>query len=290
MAAVSSSTIFFHAVLELAAVFGAGYERSHRQFHDALALEQRRRGTFLDLVGQPFHDRGFAHAGIADQHGIVLAATAEDLHHAVHFLLAPDQRIEFAFGGFGRPVDAVLVQRRRFDIRRRAGIAVFFVILRFLAAGLRQQLFFQADTQVFRVEPQLRQSMAGRALRRGQHAEQQVFGADIARMELAGQMDGRIQHAAGPIRERQVDRLRVRRRGRAQGKDLARHVFGGQSGFFQSQRRHRRLFGDQADHQMFRADKSVSEAQCLTMRDLDHTFASFRKKLPQGTPLLDRLG
>ena len=41
-------------------------------------------------------ERGLAHAGVADEDGVVLAATAEDLHRALELVGAADQRIELA--------------------------------------------------------------------------------------------------------------------------------------------------------------------------------------------------
>ena len=49
-----------------------------------------------DALRQSFDDGGFADARLADQHGIILGAPREDLHHAANFFIAADDRIELA--------------------------------------------------------------------------------------------------------------------------------------------------------------------------------------------------
>ena len=49
-----------------------------------------------DALREAFDDGRLAHAGFADQHGIVLRAAREDLHHAANFFIAANHRIEFA--------------------------------------------------------------------------------------------------------------------------------------------------------------------------------------------------
>ena len=53
-------------------------------------------------MGQAFDDGGFAHAGLADQHRVVLGAATQDLDHSADLLVAADDRIQFAFLGGGR--------------------------------------------------------------------------------------------------------------------------------------------------------------------------------------------
>jgi hypothetical protein len=64
-----------------------------------------------DLPGEPFGDGGLAHAGVADEERVVLAAAAEDLDAALHLLLAADEGVHVALAGLGVQVDAVLGQR-----------------------------------------------------------------------------------------------------------------------------------------------------------------------------------
>ena len=48
------------------------------------------------LLRQALDDRGLAHAGLADEDGVVLAAAAEHLERAAHLAHAPDHRVELA--------------------------------------------------------------------------------------------------------------------------------------------------------------------------------------------------
>ncbi len=75
---------------------------------------------------RPFGDGGLAHAGLADQQRIVLAAAAQHLDDALELVLAADQRIDLAGLGERDQVDRVGVERAL----RLA--AVLVVALRFL--------------------------------------------------------------------------------------------------------------------------------------------------------------
>ena len=67
------------AVLELAAVLGAGDERAQVERDDALVLERLGHVARDDALGEPLDDGGLADAGLADEHGVVLRAAREDL-------------------------------------------------------------------------------------------------------------------------------------------------------------------------------------------------------------------
>ena len=91
------------ALFELPAILGAGDDQRKIQRQDALVGQERRHVAVGDALGQAFDDGGLAHAGLADQHRIVLGAAAQDLHHALQFVVAPDQRIEqTVHGGLGQ--------------------------------------------------------------------------------------------------------------------------------------------------------------------------------------------
>ena len=67
---------------------------AHVQREDAQIRERGRHVAQLDQARQPLGDRGFAHAGVADQDRVVLVAPAQDLLHARQLLRAADQRID----------------------------------------------------------------------------------------------------------------------------------------------------------------------------------------------------
>ncbi len=104
------------ALLELAAVHGAGHQRAHVQLQDALVEQRGGHVAFDDALGQAFDDGGLADAGLADQGRVVLGAAGQDLNDALDFHLAPDHRVQLAFFGQGGQIDRQLVDQRRLGI------------------------------------------------------------------------------------------------------------------------------------------------------------------------------
>ena len=181
-------------LFELAAILGAGDDQRKIERQNALVGQERRHVAVGDALRQAFDDGGFADARLADQHRIVLGAAAEDLDHALQFVIAPDQRIEqVVHGGLGQ-VAAELAQQRRLSwpLRRR-----------FLLAGARQ---FFADGR----EPQaaLVQDLGGEALLFAQQAEQQMLGADVLVVQALRFFRAIGQHALALVAQRQIDRGR----------------------------------------------------------------------------------
>ena len=77
------------ALFELAAILGAGDDQRDVKREDPFVGEKVRHVAVDDLLRQPFDDRRLADAGLADEHGVVLRAAAEDLLHALELVLAP---------------------------------------------------------------------------------------------------------------------------------------------------------------------------------------------------------
>ena len=101
----------FQALFEVTAVFGTGQQGAHVQrIHDGI-LQDFRHIALRDAIGQAFGDGRLAHARLADEQRIVLAAAAQDLDHAVDFFLAADQRVDLAFGSGLVQVLRELVER-----------------------------------------------------------------------------------------------------------------------------------------------------------------------------------
>ena len=84
------------ALLEVAAVLGAGEQRAHVERVDRALGEQVGHVAFDDAAREALGDRGLADAGFADQQRVVLAAAAQRLHHALELLVAADQRVDLA--------------------------------------------------------------------------------------------------------------------------------------------------------------------------------------------------
>src|SRR5205085_3489349 len=99
------------ALLEIAAVARAGQQTAHVESVDRDVLEILGHVTLMDAQREAFDDRGLADARIADEHGIVFAATRENVHGALELALPSDQRIESALGRLAVEVGAELLER-----------------------------------------------------------------------------------------------------------------------------------------------------------------------------------
>jgi len=101
----------FQALLELAAILGTGEELRHVEREHALVLQALGHLAVDDPLRETLDDRGLAHAGLADQHRVVLGAPLEDLDDAADLVVTPDDRIELAGPCALGEVDGVLLQR-----------------------------------------------------------------------------------------------------------------------------------------------------------------------------------
>ena len=99
------------ALLELAAVLGAGDQRAQVERDDALVLQALRDVAAHDALGESLGDRGLADAGLADEHRVVLGSPAEHLDDAADLLVAADDRIELAGARLRGQVAAVPLER-----------------------------------------------------------------------------------------------------------------------------------------------------------------------------------
>ncbi len=120
------------ALLEVAAILGAGEERAHvERVHLALG-EDLGHLVVDDALGEALGDGGLADAGFAHQERVVLAPAAEDLHDTLELRLAADERVDLA-------VDGELVQVLREALERAAGLRLgrLGLALAFLARARR---------------------------------------------------------------------------------------------------------------------------------------------------------
>ncbi len=131
-----------------------------------LSFRRIRHVALGDAQRQAFDDRGFADAGLADQHRIVLGAARQHLHGAADFLVAADHRVELAFARRLGQVARVFLQRVIALFRRGAvGLAAFAHLL-------------DGAVEVLRVDTRFRQRLRrGTAFRQGQR-QQQPLGGD----------------------------------------------------------------------------------------------------------------
>ncbi len=73
---------------------------------------------------EAFHDGGFADAGLADQHRIVLGPAAQDLHHAANLFVAADHGIQLAAAGLFGQIEGVAFERLILGFRILIGHAL----------------------------------------------------------------------------------------------------------------------------------------------------------------------
>ena len=98
------------ALLELAPELRAGHHRRQVQCHQALVLERFGNVAIDDPLGEAFRDGSLAHAGLANEDGIVLGAAREHLDHPADLLVAPDHRVELALPGLLGKVEGVALE------------------------------------------------------------------------------------------------------------------------------------------------------------------------------------
>ena len=175
-------------LLELAPVLGPGHQRAHVEAEDRLVAQPFRDVAAGDPLGQALYDGGLAHAGVADQHRVVLGLPGQDLDDPPDLGVAADDRVEPAAGRLGHQVPAVLRQRLVGPLGRGRGDPL-------VAADLRQRLQEAVPGQALLLE-----QPPGRAgLPLGQQGQQQVLDRDVLVLEPVRLLLGRIQQAAQPL-------------------------------------------------------------------------------------------
>ena len=108
-------------LFKFAPEFRAGNQRAH---------VQRKHGAILQGIGhvaaddpqrQPFGNGGFAHAGLADQHGVVFRLSGQDANHVSDFAVSANHRIQLPLPGLLHQIGAVFGQRVVGILRALAG-------------------------------------------------------------------------------------------------------------------------------------------------------------------------
>ena len=99
------------ALLEVAAILGAGQQCTHVQRVDGGILEHLGRVALHDAPGQPLGNGGLANASLAHQQRVVLAPAHQHLDDALQLALTADQRIDPTLAGGRVEIGGVLLQR-----------------------------------------------------------------------------------------------------------------------------------------------------------------------------------
>ncbi len=176
------------ALLELAAVLGAGHERADVERQDALVEQDVGHVAGHDPVGQALGDGRLADARLADEGGVVLRLAPEDLDDPLDLLLAADDGIELAGARRLGQVDAELVDGR--------GLARALRLLGTGAGGgaLRQDPD-DLVADLVEVDAQRLEDAGGDPLALADQAEEQVLRADVVVAEPASLVDGELDDA-----------------------------------------------------------------------------------------------
>ena len=119
------------AVLELAAVLGACDQRAHVELDEVAVAQGTRHVAGHDTLGDALDDGRLADARLADEHGVVLGATGQNLDCAANLIGTADDRVELAGTGKVADIAAVLLQRLKLSLvlgRRHAVIATQLLV------------------------------------------------------------------------------------------------------------------------------------------------------------------
>ena len=89
----------FKAFFKLAFVFCTSHQRAHVERKNLFGAQVFGNIATDDAVRKTFGNGGFAGARLADEHGVVLGATRQNLKHPADFFVATDHRVELAGTG-----------------------------------------------------------------------------------------------------------------------------------------------------------------------------------------------
>ena len=183
-------------VLEFAPELGPGKHGADVHRDDLLVFERFRNIAADDPTGEPFDNGRLTHPRLADEHRVVLGAPREDLHDAADFVVAADDRVDFAASRHLGEVAPVFFQRLVFRLGILVGDALGAA---HLLERLHEAVF--GDACFFEVS-----ARSGFAVDEGQ---EEMFRAQElvlhARHFLLGGFDGAAQFVADEDLHRALD-------------------------------------------------------------------------------------
>ena len=162
------------ALLELAAVLGAGQQLANVEGHEIAVAKRLGHVAVHDPLGQALDDGGLAHAGLTDEDGVVLGATREHLHHTADFLIPANDRIELSAPGELGEVAGKSLERLVLLLRRLIGNAV----------GAAHRL--QRLPEIIGADAGIRQQLARSGSLLFGERQEQVLGRDVGVIQLPG--------------------------------------------------------------------------------------------------------
>jgi hypothetical protein len=188
------------ALLEVTAVTASSDERTEVERVELLVFQRLGNIALDDRLGEALDDGRLADAGFADQHGVVLGTTREDLHDPLDLFLAPDDRVELVVArGLGE-VATELVE----NLRTLVGSGVVSANGDLLLALVAREELDDLLAHPVEVCAELHEHLGCNALALADEAEQDVLGADVVVAELKGFAQRELEHLLGARRERDV--------------------------------------------------------------------------------------
>ena len=177
------------ALLELAAVLGAGDQRAHVEREQRLSFRLSGTSPLDDALREALDDRGLADAGLADQHGVVLGAPRQHLDGAADLVVPADDGIELAVG------------RRLGQVAGIALQGVIGLLGRRAVGGAPLADLVDGAVQGLRGDAGVGEDLAGFAALLERDGEQQPLGGDELVACLLGNLLGGIEDAREILRQ-----------------------------------------------------------------------------------------
>ncbi len=278
--------LFHHlleALLELAAVLGAGDQRRQVERVDLLVAQQLGHLAVVDPRGQALDHGGLADAGLAQQHRVVLGAAREDLHDPLDLGLAADHRVELALLGELGQVAAELVEQFRALFAGALALTASAAALAAAAGAGQHPDHLVADLVGVGVE--VEQDAGGDALVLAHQAEQDVLGADVVVAERERLAQRQLEHLLGARRERDLaggDLLA----GADDPHDLGADALGRDVERLEDAGGQALLLAQQAEQDVLGADVVVFQRASLFLGQDHYLTGSLSESLEQRLPLL----
>ena len=242
----------FDALLELAAVLGARHHAAQIQGQHALVQQLLRHVAGGDALRQTLGDSGLAHARLADEHRVVLAAAGQDLDDPLDLLIAPDDGIQLAAAGGLGQIAGVLRQS--------------LVLLVALAAGGRTggslgrglRLLQNGTVHLVGVNAHSPQDTKPHVAALAEQPHQQVPGADRGGAHTGGLGHRQLHHALGAGRQTLAGCRAGHALAHAALQHGADHLIG-HTELGQHAVRHAVLLAEQTQQQVLGADVAVTQ-------------------------------
>ncbi|OQA12970.1 MAG: hypothetical protein BWY63_03641 [Chloroflexi bacterium ADurb.Bin360] len=102
----------FETLLKLTTILRACNQRPHIQLKNALVFQALRNIATHNALRQSLNNGSFANTRLANQHRVVFGSTRKNLHHPAHFIIASNNRVEFALLCQNRQVASIALESR----------------------------------------------------------------------------------------------------------------------------------------------------------------------------------